>query len=170
MKTMKFGRTALVIALAMTIILSVTGGTIAWFTDEVTTGMNTIAAGNLDVALLADGVEVKPDTKLFNLVDAQGNDTWWEPGMVVYENLQIKNVGTLALKYQMSLNFGEENDLNGHKLSEVLKVAVLDKTVDTSAMTRAQVLELAEGEAAFSQAATFDTTRSLLKEDWRDRH
>ena len=32
------------------------GTTFAWFTDEVVTGMNTIAAGNLDVELYANGV------------------------------------------------------------------------------------------------------------------
>ena len=122
------------------------GTTFAWFTDEVVTGMNTIAAGNLDVELLADGNKVDSNTKLFNLVDAQGNNTWWEPGMVVYENLQVANVGTLALKYQMSLNFGNENDLNGHKLSEVLKVVVLDEAIDAN-MTRVQVLEKAKAAA-----------------------
>ena len=118
------------------------GTTFAWFTDEVVSGMNTIAAGNLDVELLAKDGAVKPDTELFKLVDAQGNDTWWEPGMVVYENLQVANVGTLALKYQMTLNFGNENDLNGHKLSEVLKVAIIDKVADNA--SRADVLAAAE--------------------------
>ena len=127
------------------------GTTFAWFTDEVVSGMNTIAAGNLDVELKANGVDVKPDTKLFNLVDAQGNDTWWEPGMVVYENLQVANVGTLALKYQMTLNFGNENDLNGHKLSEVLKVAIIDKVADNA--TRAEVLAAAEAAVETEEAS-----------------
>ena len=109
---------------ALSLLLCVSmlvGTTFAWFTDEVTSGMNTIAAGNLDIELLADGVKVENGTKLFSEVEK------WEPGVVVYENLQIANVGTLALKYQMSLNFGKENTLNGHKLSEVLQIAVVDK-------------------------------------------
>ncbi len=114
------------------------GTTFAWFTDEVKTGMNTIQAGNLDVELLANGTKVDSDTELFDDVKL------WEPGVVAYENLQVSNVGTLALKYQMSLNFGNENDLNGHKLSEVLKVVKLDQTIDESTMTRAQVLEKAK--------------------------
>ena len=126
------------------------GTTFAWFTDSVVTGMNTIQAGNLDVELLADGEKVEADTKLFNLVDAQGNDTWWEPGMVVYENLQVSNVGTLALKYQMTLNFGNENDLNGHKLSEVLKVAVLDESIEANA-SREAVLEKAKAKVEADQ-------------------
>jgi len=116
------------------------GTTFAWFTDEVVTGMNTIAAGNLDVELLAGGQKVNSTTKLFDDV------TLWEPGVVVYENLQVANVGTLALKYQMSLNFGNENDLNGHKLSEVLKVVVLDEAINSN-MTRVQVLEMAKAAA-----------------------
>ena len=112
------------------------GTTFAWFTDSVDSGMNTIAAGNLDIELLADGEKVDTNTKLFADVKL------WEPGVVVYENLQIANVGTLALKYQMSLNFGGENNLNGNKLSDVLQVAIIDK-IDTNA-TRQEVLAAVE--------------------------
>ena len=136
------------------------GATFAWFTDEVVTGMNTIAAGNLDVELLADGAEVDSNTKLFNLVNAAGNDTWWEPGMVVYENLQVANVGTLALRYQLSLNFGKENDLNGHKLSEVLKIAVIDKVAANA--TRAEVLEAAKASKEVGTLASFRIAGELL--------
>lgn len=113
------------------------GSTFAWFTDSVESGMNTIAAGNLDVELYADDVKVTETTKLFDDV------ALWEPGVVTYETLQVRNVGTLALKYQMSLNIGDENNLNGHKLSEVLKVAVLDQAIAAGA-TRAEVLTLAK--------------------------
>ena len=62
--------------------------TFAWFTDEVKTGMNTIAAGNLDIALMSGDTEVTNETMLFSK-DVNGNDILlWEPGMVVYENLQ----------------------------------------------------------------------------------
>lgn len=120
-----------ILALLMCVSMLV-GSTFAWFTDSVTSGMNTITAGNLDVELLADGAKVAADTKLFDNVDL------WEPGVVVYENLQIANVGTLALNYQMSLNVGNENYLNGHGLSEVLQVAIIDKIADGA--SRADVL------------------------------
>ena len=129
------------------------GTTFAWFTDEVQTGMNTIAAGNLDVELLADGQKVDSATKLFDTVEK------WEPGVVVYENLQVANVGTLALKYQMTLNFGNENDLNGHKLSEVLQVAIIDK-IDANA-TRAQVLAAAKAATNVGTLANFYLTGEL---------
>lgn len=122
------------------------GTTFAWFTDEVTTGMNTIAAGNLDVELLdKDGNKVDSNTKLFDDV------TLWEPGVVLYENLQVANVGTLALKYRLTLNFGNENDLNGHKLSEVLKIVAIDKVADNA--TREEVLEAAKNALADDQGA-----------------
>ena len=63
--------------------------------------------------------------------DANGNDTWWEPGMVVYENLQIKNVGTLALKYKLGINIASETEGTNvagatFKLSDYIKFAVID--------------------------------------------
>ena len=129
------------------------GTTFAWFTDSVTSGMNTIAAGNLDVELLADGVKVEADTKLFDDVSL------WEPGVVIYENLQVANVGSLALKYQMSLNFGSENTLNGHKLSEVLQIAVIDKVADTA--SRADVLAAAQASSNIGTLSNFYVAGAL---------
>ena len=145
MKRKNTARNALITSI-LSLLLCVSmlvGATFAWFTDEVTTGMNTIAAGNLDIELLADGAKVDSTTALFDDVEL------WEPGVVVYENLQVANVGNLALKYQMTLNFGNENDLNGHKLSEVLKVAVIDKVADGA--TREEVLALAQAAIADDQ-------------------
>ena len=132
------------------------GTTFAWFTDEVVTGMNTIAAGNLDVELLANGAQVDTTTKLFSAVEK------WEPGVVVYENLQVVNVGTLALKYQMTLNFGDENAMTdgGYKLSEVLEVAVIDKVADNA--TRAQVLEAAKASSNIGTLSNFLLRGELL--------
>ena len=139
MKRKNMTRNALITSI-ISILLCVSmlvGATFAWFTDEVVTGMNTIAAGNLDIELYAGDTQVKADTKLFDDV------TLWEPGVVVYEDLQIVNAGTLALKYEMSLNFGNENTLDGYKLSEVLQAAIIDKIADGA--TREEVLAAAEG-------------------------
>ena len=138
MNRKNFTRNALftsIISLLLCVSMLV-GTTFAWFTDEVESGMNTIAAGNLDVELLANGTQVNSNTKLFDDVEK------WEPGVVVYENIQVANVGTLALKYQLTLNFGNENNLNGHKLSEVVKVAMIDKV--SANATRAEVLAAAK--------------------------
>ena len=138
MKRKNTSRNALVtsvLSLLMCVSMLV-GTTFAWFTDEVVSGMNTIAAGNLDVDLLVDGTPVTANTPLFSGVEK------WEPGVVVYENIQVANIGTLALKYQMTINFGNENHLNGHRLSEVLQVAVIDKVADNA--KRADVLAAAK--------------------------
>lgn len=154
MKRKNMTRNALVTSI-LSLLLCVSmlvGTTFAWFTDEVTSGRNTIAAGNLDIELLIGGDENKKVTENTVLFD---NEYKWEPGMVVYEDLQIANVGTLALKYQLTLDVINENNLNGHKLSEVVKIAVLNKPVAeivnpnmTAAEQRAAVLAAAKASVA----------------------
>ena len=103
------------------------GSTSAWFTDAVISDVNTIKAGNLDVELLhADKAEpadtpVAADTKLFDDV------TLWEPGAMVWEKLTVRNAGTLALKYRLTVNVANISDVNGKSLADVLKIAVLDE-------------------------------------------
>ena len=130
MKRKNATRSALVTSiLALLVCVSMlVGATFAWFTDSVASGLNTIAAGNLDVELYHsdkdDSGYVDASTELFNDV------TLWEPGVVVYENFKVENVGTLALKYQLSINFENETKVTvdgvEHGLSEVLKVAVVE--------------------------------------------
>ena len=53
MKTTSTKRALVLSVLALVICVSMlVGTTFAWFTDEVTSGMNRIQAGNLDVELL----------------------------------------------------------------------------------------------------------------------
>ena len=109
----------------MLCVAMLAGTTFAWFTDEVTSDINTITAGNLDVELYhsdkaASNEKVTADTKLFDDVKL------WEPGAVAYENFEVANEGNLALKYQLSINFSEETVVSGHGLSEALKVAVVE--------------------------------------------
>ena len=141
---MKNKRTALlhsVIALLLCIAM-LTGTTFAWFTDEVKSGVNTIAAGNLDVDVYygdpADENSIQNQTSLFNDVAR------WEPGAVAYENLTVANKGTLALKYQLSMNFGSENYImeDGeatYGLSDILKIALVKGGVDKT-LTREQLI------------------------------
>ena len=130
--------TSLLLCFAMLI-----GSTFAWFTDSVTSGVNKIVAGNLDVELYHakgtvtadDNNKVTSTTELFK-VDR------WEPGVVAYENFLVKNVGTLALKYQLAMTVGDFNKTveGNHTLKEVLKVAVVPGGFTGTTRAAAQAL------------------------------
>ena len=72
---------SLVICIAMLV-----STTFAWFTDSVTSGINTIVAGNLDIELEywngTDWVPVDSSTLLFD------DDARWEPGHTEVAHLQ----------------------------------------------------------------------------------
>ena len=126
---------ALVVCAAMLI-----GTTFAWFTDSVTSGRNTITAGNLDVELeyatvvdtqagtLSEWKTVQDATDLFA-------DGLWEPGYAQVVYLRVRNAGTLALRYQLSMNILSETagvNVNGQtfNLSDELQYgAVLNQSV-----------------------------------------
>ena len=146
MKSTKNSLFVSTIALVLCMALLV-GTTYAWFTDSAQSGVNQIQSGSLDVELYNNDVKVTSATKLFDDV------ALWEPGAVAYENLQVKNAGSLALKYHLNVNFTDEVRVNGHGLSEVLKVAAIDK-IDGSA-TREQVLALAKAADNCSYLASF---------------
>ena len=133
------------------------GATFAWFTDEVKSGVTMIAAGNLDIEVTnADGDSIEDLKTLFNDV------TLWEPGAVAYEELTISNEGSLALKYAMSFAWEGENDLNGHKLSDVLKVAVLEADIVAGLDMEDRDAVLAAAKAATSgDLKTFSVSGSL---------
>ena len=83
------------------------GTTFAWFTDSVTSSENIIKSGTLDVEMYwAKGNEAVPTTDAGWTNAASGaifNYDKWEPGYVDVKHIQIKNNGTLALKYQLSI-------------------------------------------------------------------
>ena len=145
---------SLVICAAMLV-----GTTFAWFTDSVTSGRNTIVAGNLDVELeyatvdgtgaLTDWTSVDDATDLFA-------DGLWEPGYAQVVYLRVSNLGTLALKYQFSLNITSETpgtNVNGEQflLSDYLQYGVVDGR-DTAFATRAEAI------AAVQNSVSLDTT------------
>ena len=133
-----------VMALVMCLVMLV-GTTFAWFTDSVTSGVNTIKSGNLDVALAYEKAEnefadVTESTKLFD--DA----ALWEPGHVEYTVLKVSNEGSLALRYQLGINVaGEVGSTNvldqAFQLSTYLRYAVLEG--DKCSLNRAEMLRAA---------------------------
>ena len=121
--------TSLLLCFAMLI-----GCTFAWFTDSVTSGVTRIVAGNLDVEVTHSNAKVtdksiKGEDTMFP--DKGGKAMLWEPGAMSYENFTVKNVGNLALKYNMAMNVVAYNSLESHNLTEVLKVKVLEGAVAT---------------------------------------
>ena len=141
MTTKKATRRALftsIMALVMCLVMLV-GTTFAWFTDSVTSGVNTIKSGNLDMEVTyktAKGGEqatgtLDRNTKLFN--DA----ALWEPGHVEYAVLTVKNVGSLALKYTLGINIASETGSvnmlgDAFQLSSYLQYAVIEDNLGDS--------------------------------------
>ncbi len=81
------------------------GSTFAWFTDSVVSGNNKIAAGNLDIDLeYYNGTEWKTVNGATNLFD----ETLWEPGHTDVVYLRLRNIGSLALKYELAINIVSE--------------------------------------------------------------
>ncbi len=123
-------RAFVVSLLALTLCFAMLVGTTwAWFTDTVTSGRNRIYGGYLDVELVTvDGTTETPvdeNTVLFDDVEK------WEPGVISYETLKVKNVGDVALKYTLNLTDVAKNTITKdggtpHDLTEVIKVAVTD--------------------------------------------
>ena len=101
MKNMRFWRTALVATLVLTVMLSVTGGTIAWFTDSVTSASTIVQSGTLDVEMSWS------DTQNGTYTDASKgaifNHQLWEPGYTDVKYIKIENKGNLAFKYQIKV-------------------------------------------------------------------
>ena len=164
MTTKKTSRRALltsVMALVMCLVMLV-GTTFAWFTDSVTSGVNTIKSGNLDMEVTyktAKGGEqatgtLTKDIKLFD------DNALWEPGHVEYAVLTVKNAGSLALKYKLGINVaGETGSTNvageTFKLSSYLKYAVIDE--DQSALNRDALVEKAGAGSVLADYTSVDT-------------
>ncbi len=117
------------IAAVLTLVMltaSFVGTTFAWFTDQVTSVGNKIQAGSLQVDLSHkvgnDWVSLKqnPDHKIFDYDK-------WEPGYTRVETLKVDNLGSLALKYRLSIEADkstQELGRNGESLSDVIDVYV----------------------------------------------
>ncbi|MGN1113266.1 MAG: TasA family protein [Acutalibacteraceae bacterium] len=120
--------TALVLSCSMLV-----GTTFAWFTDTEKSGGNTITAGNLNIKVehagnaIGAGTDLADDSTAWSdvrgainlfkpVVDtsdddtkaAAGTNTLWEPGHVEVAYLKVSNIGSLALKYNMSVNVENE--------------------------------------------------------------
>ena len=145
-----------VMALVMCVVMLV-GTTFAWFTDTASTGVNKIQAGNLKMEVTYKNTvggnfgKVNKETPVFN------NSALWEPGHVEFAVLNVKNIGTLALKYKLGINIANEVgstnvDGNAFMLSDYIRFAVLDG--DQSSLGRDGLVAAAGNGAALNAGYT----------------
>jgi predicted ribosomally synthesized peptide with SipW-like signal peptide len=119
-----------VMALAMCVVMLV-GTTFAWFTDTASTGVNKIQAGNLKMEVTYKNTVDGGFKKVDKTIPVFNNDALWEPGHVEFAVLNVKNIGTLALKYKLGINIADEKSSTNVydkelKLSNYIKFAVID--------------------------------------------
>ena len=108
-------------ALTMLVCLCMfVGSTFAWFSDSVTSSNNIIQSGTLDLEMYwTDNLDTGT---WYNVEDAATNTVFsydnWEPGYTDVRYIKIKNVGNLALNYQLAI----EPQGKVGKLAEVINV------------------------------------------------
>ena len=133
MTNRKTTRRALVLSLLSLLLCCsmLVGTTFAWFTDSVTSGKNTIVAGNLDIELEYSLDMSEGSWKTVNGASELFSDTLWEPGHTQVVYLRLSNLGTLALKYNFAMNFtdtviGKTAEGKDIVLSEHLKYDIVE--------------------------------------------
>ena len=119
-----------VMALVMCVVMLV-GTTFAWFTDTASTGVNKIQAGNLKMEVTYKNTVDGGFEKVDKAIPVFNNNALWEPGHVEFAVLNVKNIGTLALKYKLGINIADEKSSTNVydkelKLSDYIKFAVID--------------------------------------------
>lgn len=123
-------KTALIISMALLLlcIAACVGTSYAWFTDQVSSQRNTIQVGTLDVELdfSHSGNDNDWHPLLRNSNTFRDDDSWL-PGHSQHVYLRIRNNGSLALKYEFSLNVLEETGTinmlgENYELSQYLTV------------------------------------------------
>ena len=165
-----------VMALVMCVVMLV-GTTFAWFTDTASTGVNKIQTGNLKMEVTYKNTVGGGFVKVDKAIPVFNNDALWEPGHVEFAVLNVKNIGTLALKYKLGINIANEVgstnvDGNAFNLSDYIRFAVLDD--DKSSLGRDDLVAAAErvgsklikeGYTKESQLRTATDTNEALKND-----
>lgn len=139
------------------------GTTFAWFTDSVTSGINNIVAGNLDIELDywngEDWDSVEGEDQLFT-----GN--LWEPGHTEVVYLRLTNAGTLALKWQLGINIANEvgsisvETNKEFKLSDFIQFSVVENVNGETAKW--------DRETAIAEAAKVVDGNKKLNEGYAD--
>lgn len=132
------------------------GTTFAWFTDTASTGISTIASGNLIIEVTdEDGngtVEFENYSGSSNIL--------WEPGCTFEtEKITVKNSGNLALKYTIHVEGVSVNASSQAKLNEVI-----DFTIDGASMTETYSLAVGESKTFTISAHMQETAGNEYKD------
>ena len=120
MKTTKSALISSILALFLCFTMLL-GTTFAWFTDSVTSANNIIQSGTLDILLEYYDVEDAEWKDVNDSTDILTGDLW-EPGYTDVAYLRIKNNGSLALKYALSVNVVSEKE-GTNKAGETFKLS-----------------------------------------------
>lgn len=108
MKNARIKRPSILMSL-VGIVISISmlmGATFAWFTDQESNSSNIIKSGSLDVSAYWMDATLDPseDSNWVSFGDgAMFNYDKWEPGYVDAKHLMVKNDGTLAFKYKVTI-------------------------------------------------------------------
>ena len=125
------------------------GTTFAWFTDSVTTGVNVIKSGTLDIDLEYSKTMADGSWKDANgATDVLNPNARWEPGYTEVVYLRITNKGDLALKYQFAMNI----------LGNVIGKSVLGNEINLSDYL---VYDIVDADAAYADR---DAARAAVKD------
>ncbi len=127
-KTTKRALLASVLSIVLCFAMLI-GSTFAWFTDTVTTGVNKITAGNLDV-----GLKYSKDFNTWNNAEAATEifkkDALWEPGYTEVVYFEVENKGSLAFNYRVGTNLvnnviGKTQDDKDIDLTKYIKFGIV---------------------------------------------
>lgn len=147
MKTKKRALAYSVISLLLCISMLL-GTTFAWFTDDVTSGVNRIIAGNLDVDVFWAEDYNGP---WYELNDPDHSTVFdyelWEPGYTQVRYVKIVNKGTLALKYKLNIEpagpigeIAQVLDVTYMSGVTAAQAAAMDERAEFDALTKIGVL------------------------------
>ena len=104
-------------------IAMLAGTTLAWFTDSVSSGLNVINGGNLDIEMYwstdLNGLWINAEDES---AEAVFNYDKWEPGYTEVRYVKIVNAGSLAFKYALSIIANGEVS----KLADVIDVYFIE--------------------------------------------
>lgn len=91
-----------VLSIAVCLALII-GGTLAWFTDAITTKGNNIGAGSLKVKSYYADYDAAKSGNWTVIGDAIFSDIEWEPGYMALKFIKIENAGTLAFEWTLDV-------------------------------------------------------------------